>query len=90
MRYSERRERKPNVFEAQSTHENRSCFLCFDCLLPILQDLLCITLSGFKLCSRLGYLAAFDHIRSEKRTAIRERSSKKSVSFEEQTLSKDK
>jgi len=37
----------------------------------------------------LGYLSA-DIIRSEKRTVFRERSSRKTVSFEEQTMSKDK
>ena len=37
----------------------------------------------------LGYLSG-DIIRSEKRTVFRERSSKKTVSYEEQVMSKDK
>jgi len=37
----------------------------------------------------LGYLSA-DIIRSEKRTVFQEHSSRKSVSFEEQIMSKDK
>ena len=37
----------------------------------------------------LGFLSA-DIICSEKRTVIRERSSRKTVSFEEQVMSKDK
>ena len=37
----------------------------------------------------LGYLSP-DIIRSEKRTVFRERSSRKTVSFEEQIISKDK
>ena len=37
----------------------------------------------------LGYLSV-DIVRSEKRTVFRERSSRKTVSFEEQIMSKDK
>ena len=62
---------------------------CYEIIMKIIIISIIKTIAFIRRENMLGYLSA-DIICSEKRTVFRERSSRKTVSFEEQIMSKDK